>query len=1062
MKKLITLLILYGLSLNSYSQIDITKRKVTLDSLAARNDSIYVLSPMTGGVAKFDTYLNVALDQPIDSLTLNPNIPSPQQAYPYKIFADSATNLLGYFLEGDINPNWINVSQNTPVLNNTADTLKALTPVSAGEITLSTPNPTITVVPCRSDSLGLSELFVGIVIKDIPPGKIGKIAGFDFIAQVNTTEWEVKDRLYVSADTSWLTNTRPMAPNYNLFVGTVFVKHATFGVIGVDVDNFTDSDTEVNLEGSINGIITKKQAIRDTIISNVLYFETYNEDIPTKDLPFMYGGMRYNLNTTANTGTNGYASVTLVYGTATAAQTNYIYIDYNFGVPQLSVSTTAFPEDGIRLAECNVYDQATHELYGFGSFQRFNNSVDGSNSDGLFNKTVKRLRLDGSIYEEPGIDPTVSIVVDGANKDSANITTTPGIIWQFNKQTYQAQTEKRYLWLNSPTGERWITDLNEVDSTESGIAIHSGNTNRYGLNIFAIQNSGDFNDFLAVTSPTDVYVSDDNAINDIANLSVTNVPNKYSKVSIRLYRIVLRYQTGSGGTITNLLGAGNYQDERGFTLGSGGSGVGSGGAVSNFPDTDFTIYNNLDPTKISQFDASQITTGTTRTYDFPDKSGEFAVIVGDSLNVTGNIIGDAIKSSSIKTGVARLISNTEYPQLIFDVTTNPTTPLNGWMWYNGTNLNFNDGSATHDLLLNGGLIGITSTNKTFLGIDAGASATGVNNVFLGHSAGYENLTGGTNTFVGKSAGYSNLGSGNVFLGYQGGYFETGSNKLYIENSSANKFNSLIWGDFENDSLRLNATTIISPNGIKAMCLTEDTVFVDSTLLIGGKVGVNNSNPLIKFHITQEVMPGYPTLGTSSGGFVLTGDNNQYGLYMGLNTTTGDSWMQAMRNDAATSYFLLLNPEGGNVGIGTTTPSTALEVDGVITYATKTYYYAVNNNQFVSENPDIDDVQYGAALTITTGTVEVYAPINLPHGAIVKDVIVTGSNSSSQWSFIRKTNGSTTTALISNHFVNTTDDTPQASTETIDNSAYTYYILTSALATSEIIYDATISYTMNEL
>jgi hypothetical protein len=733
MKKIAIILFLFGLSLNSYSQIDIIKRKVTVDSLKARNDSIYVRSPMTGGVAKFDTYLNVALDQPIDSLTLSPNIPSPQSAYVGKMFLDSTTNLLGYFLEGDINPNWINVTQNTPVLNNTSDTLKALTPVSADEVTFSTPNPIITVRPCRADSLGLAELFVGIVIEDIPPGKIGKIAGFDFIAQVNTTEWEKGDRLYVKSDTSWLTNERPMAPTYSLFVGTVFIKSATTGIIGVNVQNFTDTDTEANLEGVINGIITQKQAIRDTIISNILYFETFNEEDTVKDLPFMYFGMRYNLNTKTNTGTNGYARVPLVYGTATNAQTNYIYIDYNSGNPQLAVSTTSFPDDGVRLGECNVYDQATHELYGFGSFQRFNNAVDGSNTDGLLSKITKRLRLNGSVYESPGIDPTVSIVVDGANKDSVNVTATAGIIWQFNRQTYSAQTEKRYLWFNSPTGERWINDLNEIDSTESGIPIHTGNTNRYGINVFAIQNSGGFEDFLGVTSPTNIYVSDANAISDIANFAVTNVPNKYSKVAIRLYRLVLRYQTGTGGTITNLLGAGNYQDERGFLLGYGGTGSSTGGLTTNYADTDFTIYNNIDPTKIAQFDAGNITTGTTKTYDFPDKSGELAVIVGDSLNVTGNIIGDTIKSRGrIMIGNGDPLSALHINKGIGDLSTgiilgNNTTGF----YYDGLSMILrNSGINSASFLTTGIVGGSNATGKAYL-IDESATITNPNHTFRG-------------------------------------------------------------------------------------------------------------------------------------------------------------------------------------------------------------------------------------------------------------------------------------------------------------------------------------------
>ena len=54
-------------------------------------------------------------------------------------------------------------------------------------------------------------------------------------------------------------------------------------------------------------------------------------------------------------------------------------------------------------------------------------------------------------------------------------------------------------------------------------------------------------------------------------------------------------------------------------------------------------------------------------------------------------------------------------------------------------------------------------------------------------------SGSLNTFIGYAAGEDNItGFGNVFLGFKAGYNETGSNKLYIANSSVT---TLIYGDF---------------------------------------------------------------------------------------------------------------------------------------------------------------------------------------------------------------------------------------------------------------------------
>jgi hypothetical protein len=94
--------------------------------------------------------------------------------------------------------------------------------------------------------------------------------------------------------------------------------------------------------------------------------------------------------------------------------------------------------------------------------------------------------------------------------------------------------------------------------------------------------------------------------------------------------------------------------------------------------------------------------------------------------------------------------------------------------------------------------------------------TGTNNTAVGSNSLYSNTTGSQNTVFGKQAGYSNsTGSGNVFLGYQAGYNETGSNKLYIDNS--NTSSPLIHGDFDTDKVTINGAMTVTGN------LTANTI-----------------------------------------------------------------------------------------------------------------------------------------------------------------------------------------------------------------------------------------------
>ena len=85
---------------------------------------------------------------------------------------------------------------------------------------------------------------------------------------------------------------------------------------------------------------------------------------------------------------------------------------------------------------------------------------------------------------------------------------------------------------------------------------------------------------------------------------------------------------------------------------------------------------------------------------------------------------------------------------------------------------------------------------------------GTRNVFLGTSSGGGGTAGNNNVYLGHSAGLQGSGSGNILIGYRSGYFETGSEKLYIENSDNDSNNALIYGEFNNDIIKLNGTVNI--------------------------------------------------------------------------------------------------------------------------------------------------------------------------------------------------------------------------------------------------------------
>ena len=92
-----------------------------------------------------------------------------------------------------------------------------------------------------------------------------------------------------------------------------------------------------------------------------------------------------------------------------------------------------------------------------------------------------------------------------------------------------------------------------------------------------------------------------------------------------------------------------------------------------------------------------------------------------------------------------------------------------------------------------------------------------------------------------------------------------------------------------------------------------------------KVGIGTDSPDIKLEIS-EPSQNLPTLGVASGNLLLS-DNGPWGMHFGLDTNVGTGWIQQMRNDSAVAYNLLLQPVGGNVGIGTDSPNEKLHVKG---------------------------------------------------------------------------------------------------------------------------------------
>jgi hypothetical protein len=97
----------------------------------------------------------------------------------------------------------------------------------------------------------------------------------------------------------------------------------------------------------------------------------------------------------------------------------------------------------------------------------------------------------------------------------------------------------------------------------------------------------------------------------------------------------------------------------------------------------------------------------------------------------------------------------------------------------------------------------------------------------------------------------------------------------------------------------------------------------------GNVGIGTTSPGNKLSVVTGAGADdtIPALGSNGGKFSLLNNGGVYGLISGV-LGSGNSFFQTQRVDGtATAYNMLLQPNGGNVGIGTTSPGARLDVIG---------------------------------------------------------------------------------------------------------------------------------------
>ena len=219
----------------------------------------------------------------------------------------------------------------------------------------------------------------------------------------------------------------------------------------------------------------------------------------------------------------------------------------------------------------------------------------------------------------------------------------------------------------------------------------------------------------------------------------------------------------------------------------------------------------------------------------------------------------------------------------------------------------------------------TSDNNTSIGaISLQSQTTGDNNTAIGYGSGF-----------GVGTNSNTTGSNNTFIGYESvGESATESNRTWIGNTNTTSTwvgGNLLVGTRTNSGSRLvvKGSTSVGPESALNVTNSSDVSLLN--VRNDGLVGIGTNSPIYKL----DVVGADGTSGATNNVLRLLGNiggvNKSGGLvFKTINSTTIGTERIAIIQSADVdnnNRILALNPNGGNVGIGTTSPVDKLDVTG---------------------------------------------------------------------------------------------------------------------------------------
>ena len=319
-------------------------------------------------------------------------------------------------------------------------------------------------------------------------------------------------------------------------------------------------------------------------------------------------------------------TVTLTAGTDTVPQVNYVY--FLQSTKTLTASTAGWPAaEHAPIATVICQSAATLQTDGPYKQQNWTDHIIDTNEQGHISHLNFWIRQQSATYLN-GVAQNYTITSNVGTPDNVFISTAIGTVLQLHENTFPvfANADDYYVINDSTTPYTIVNDLNALltDSTGASMAGRYFSLVLWG----SVNSNGESKRFINL--PSGSYANQADLELDPDAYANFTIPDQFKSTGFLISEWKLRHQAVSGGTWTSI----EEVDLRGLlpnTIAGGG-----GGSLQTFDDAAFRIFDNGDTSKLIAFEASAITTSTTRTITMADYDIDLADVLISASTDSGS------------------------------------------------------------------------------------------------------------------------------------------------------------------------------------------------------------------------------------------------------------------------------------------------------------------------------------------------------------------------------------------------------------------------------------------